>query len=74
MKDSISFEVPEKIARSLERLGTEAKVVEVVGELRGGQLHLDAASLAELNQKFPGAHLSFVAVNAPFKSKDASLA
>ena len=66
MSKPISFDVPEKVTRSLEKMAAEGHKVEVVGRLKDGQLQVNSTTLAELDRKFPGAHISFVAVNAPF--------
>ena len=40
--------------------------VQLVGQVRNGQLQIDQSSLKELSRKFPDAKMTFVAVNAPF--------
>jgi hypothetical protein len=40
--------------------------VQLVGQIRNGQLQIDQSSLQELEKKFPNAKMTFVAVNAPF--------
>jgi len=66
MEKPISFEVSPKVSKSLAKLAADGHKVEVVGQLKNGQLQVNSASLTELSHKFPGAHISFVAVNAPF--------
>lgn len=62
-----SSQPPETVKKSLALLKEQGRKVEVVGRIHNGKLELDSASLAELQRKYPNAHLSFVAVNAPFK-------
>jgi hypothetical protein len=40
--------------------------VQVIGRIRNGQLQIEHSSLQELQEKFPNANMTFVAVNAPF--------
>lgn len=63
---SVSFEVPPKVRESISRIEGDGRKVQIVGQLKHGKVELDAAALNELERRFPGAHMSFVAVNAPF--------
>ncbi|MEO7467076.1 MAG: hypothetical protein V4610_14085 [Pseudomonadota bacterium] len=66
MDKPITFDVSHKVTKSLEKLSADGHKVEVVGQLKDGQLQVNSGALAELSRKFPNAHISFVAVNAPF--------
>jgi hypothetical protein len=67
------FVVPPKVAESLQKMVTDGRTVKVVGRVKNGKLEIDPASLAELNKTSPHANLSFVAVNAPFKTKESTV-
>jgi len=65
----ISFQVPREVKKSLKKMKADGrKVVQVVGKIQNGKLEIAQKSLAEIARKFPSANISFVAVNAPFKS------
>lgn len=58
----------ERVSESLKKLAADGHTVKIVGSIKNGKLEIDAESLAELNRMHPQANLSFVAVNAPFKT------
>ena len=62
----MSADMPETVRKSIASLKEQGRKVQVVGRIQNGKLELDSASLAELHRAYPNAHLSFVAVNAPF--------
>jgi hypothetical protein len=64
----VSFRVPKEVQKSLEKLAKERTVVKVVGKIQNGKLEIAQETLAEIAKKFPSANISFVAVNAPFKT------
>lgn len=51
---------------ALADLAKEGRRVQVIGRVRNGKLEIDPSSLDEFARKFPGANMTFVAVNAPF--------
>ncbi|MGC5699418.1 hypothetical protein J4P02_04345 [Pseudomonas sp. NFXW11] len=59
---------PGRLTESLKKLSDDGHTVKIVGSIKNGKLEIDPESLAELNRAHPQANLSFVAVNAPFKS------
>ena len=64
----ISFDIDPVTAQALEeRAGTRR--VRLSGQIRKGKLVVDNASFAEEGKEFPGANGAFVAVNAPFVTK-----
>jgi hypothetical protein len=66
---AISFRVPKEVTKSLNKMKTDGrKIVQVVGKLQNGKLEIAPESLAELTKMFPSANISFVAVNAPFRT------
>jgi len=68
-KKPISFRVPKEVAKSLKKMKQDGRqVVQVVGKIQNGKLEIAQESLAEIAKKFPSANISFVAVNAPFKT------
>jgi hypothetical protein len=68
-QSAISFRVPKEVAKSLKKMEADGrKVVKVVGKIQNGKLEIAQESLAEIARKFPSANISFVAVNAPFKT------
>jgi hypothetical protein len=65
----ISFAVPKEVAKSLKKIKADGrKVVKVVGKIQTGKLEIAQKSLAEIARRYPSANISFVAVNAPFKT------
>jgi hypothetical protein len=64
----VSFRVPKEVQKSLKKLAKERTVVKVVGKIQNGKLEIAQETLAEIAKKFPSANISFVAVNAPFKT------
>jgi len=65
----ISFRVPKEVGKSLAKIKADGrKVVQVVGKLENGKLEVSSEGIAELTKMFPSANITFVAVNAPFKS------
>ena len=69
MPKTISFKVPKEVTKSLKKIKNDGrKVVKVVGKFQNGKLELSQESLAEIARTFPSANISFVAVNAPFKT------
>lgn len=58
----------DRVSDSLKKLAAEGHTVKIVGCIKNGKLEIDSESLAELNKTHPQANLSFVAVNAPFKT------
>ncbi|OHX11503.1 hypothetical protein [Chromobacterium sphagni] len=67
------LEVPSQVSQSLQKLVDDGRTVKVLGRVKDGKLEIDSETLAALNKAHPQAHLSFVAVNAPFKTKEPSL-
>lgn len=68
-KKSVSFAVPREVKKSLSKMKKDGRqVVQVVGRIRNGKLEIAQASLAAIAKKYPSANISFVAVNAPFKT------
>ncbi|MFB4248624.1 MULTISPECIES: hypothetical protein [Pseudomonas] len=57
-----------RLSESLQKLTDAGHTVKIVGAIKNGKLEIDPESLAELNRLHPQANLSFVAVNAPFKT------
>ena len=72
MKKRISFKVSPKVAKALKEMAAEGRKVKVVGQVRQGRLEIDYADLAAFGRKHPKSTISFVALNAPFKTKDLS--
>jgi hypothetical protein len=69
MAAGISFQVPKEVQKSLKKIKADGrKVVQVVGKIQNGKLQIAQKSLAEIARKYPNANISFVAVNAPFKT------
>jgi|RhiMethySRZTD1v2_1073278.scaffolds.fasta_scaffold5405379_1 hypothetical protein len=69
MAGGISFQVPKEVQKSLKKIKADGrKVVQVVGKIQNGKLQIAQKSLAEIARKYPNANISFVAVNAPFKT------
>lgn len=67
----ISFELEPEAAKAIEQLAGTRKV-RLSGQIRKGKLVVDHASFADEGQAFPGASGAFVAVNAPFLTKQLS--
>lgn len=65
-------EVPKPAMEAIEAMKARGNRVEVLGEYKDGQLHLNSEAVAEFARKFPDARFSFVAVNAPFAGKAAA--
>lgn len=59
---------PGRLSESLKKLADDGHTVKIVGAIKNGKLEIDPESLAELNRLHPQANLSFVAVNAPFRT------
>jgi len=59
---------PGRLSESLKKLADDGHTVKIVGSIKNGKLEIDPESLAELNRTHPQANLSFVAVNAPFRT------
>jgi hypothetical protein len=55
-----------KCAESVAEMERQGRIVQVVGRVIDGRVEIDHAALEELASRFPGANMSFVAVNAPF--------
>lgn len=69
--NEITFEVPREIIDRLRKENPNAEI-RLSGEIRYGKLVIDSVCLAEKGQVYPGT--SFLAVNAPFVTKQAELA
>lgn len=54
-------DVPEAVAKTVDRIQADGNRVEIIGTYEDGRLQLDQATLGRLDGKF-----AFVAVNAPF--------
>lgn len=68
-KKAVSFSVPPAVAKSLKKMKADGrKVVTVVGKIQNGRLEIAEATLSRIAKKYPSANISFVAVNAPFKT------
>lgn len=68
-KRRISFKVSPAVAKALKQMQAEGRKVRVLGEVKRGKLEINYADLAEFRRRFPRATLTFVALNAPFKTK-----
>lgn len=69
-KGKISFKVSPKVSKALRQMASEGRKVRVVGQVKkGGIVEINYKELAELSKKFPNSTISFVALNAPFKTK-----
>lgn len=55
-----------KCGDAVTEMARQGRIVQVVGQIIDGRVVIDQASLDELAAKFPGANMSFIAVNAPF--------
>jgi len=60
-------------AEKSDRMAQAAKLIQenrtglvLTGRVVNGRVELDQAALDEIQEKFPNANVSFVAVNAPF--------
>jgi hypothetical protein len=62
------------ISSSLRKLAAEGRKVQVMGSVKNGKLQLDHKALTAMVKRFPNARISFVAVNAPFKTKEQAAA
>lgn len=68
----VSFKVSKEVKKALQQMKAEGRKVRVVGDVRQGRLHVDLADIAEFTKKHPDSTISFVALNAPFKTKGVS--
>lgn len=48
---------------------TSAKKIKVTGRVKNGKLEIDSNSLAKFCNGLPKSNVSFIALNAPFKTK-----
>lgn len=71
-KRRVSFKVSPGVRKALEQMKAEGRKVRVLGEVKQGKLEIDYADLAAFRRKHPKSTLSFVALNAPFKTKGLS--
>jgi hypothetical protein len=71
-KRRISFKVSPAVAKALKEMAAEGRKVKVLGEVKHGKLEIDYTELAAFRRRFPKSTLSFVALNAPFKTKGLS--
>lgn len=55
-----------KCAEAVAEMARQGRIIQVVGQIIDGKVVIDQASLDELAAKYPGANMSFIAVNAPF--------
>jgi hypothetical protein len=55
-----------KCGEAVAEMARQGRIVRVVGQIIDGRVVIDQASLDEIAARFPGANMSFVAVNAPF--------
>lgn len=53
-------------AQAVAEMERQGRIIQVVGRVIDGRVEIDHAALEELAERFPGANMSFVAVNAPF--------
>lgn len=58
---------------ALKTLEKNRTGIVLTGVVKNGKVILDQSSLDEVARKFPGAEISFVAVNAPFDPQSRSL-
>jgi hypothetical protein len=72
MKKPISFKVSPSVTKALKQMAAEGRKVRVVGEVKHKKLEIDYKDLAAFRRKHPKSTLSFVALNAPFKTKGLS--
>lgn len=55
-----------KCATALNDLRAQGRIVHIVGQIVDGKVIIDQTALDDLAAKYPGATMSFSAVNAPF--------
>lgn len=53
-------------AEAVADMERQGRVIQVVGRVIDGRVEIDQSALEELASRYPGANMSFVAVNAPF--------
>lgn len=58
-----------ELRATAERAVAHRTGVVLSGRVVNGKVELDQATVTEIARKFPGANVSFVAVNAPFDPK-----
>jgi hypothetical protein len=66
--NEITFEVPAEVIEKLRMNGKPNDEIRLSGEIRYGKLVIDNVSFAEKGELYPGT--SFLAVNAPFVTKE----
>jgi len=67
-------QAPHKLIEAAKTIESNRLGIVLTGTIKNGKVELDKSCLDELATKFPNANKSFVAVNAPFDPKAASLA
>jgi hypothetical protein len=71
-KRRISFKASPAVRKALREMAAEGRKVKVFGGVKRGKLEIDYTKLAAFREKFPKSTISFVALNAPFKTKGLS--
>jgi hypothetical protein len=65
----ISFKPSQKVRKALDKMAADGRKVRVVGRVKAGLVEIDSKEIAAFVKKYPRANISFVALNAPFKTR-----
>jgi hypothetical protein len=65
---------PKAAVEALKILEKNRTGIVLTGRVKDGKVVLDQSALEDIARRFPGADISFVAVNAPFDPKSTPLA
>lgn len=68
-KRRISFKVSRKAQKALDSLTAEKHKFRVIGKVKGGKLEIDNDELRDFTKRMAKTDVSFVALNAPFKTR-----
>lgn len=60
------IDTPPPLSQEIANMQKQGMKVGIVGRVLNGKVEIDQNSLDNLSLKYPGATLTFVAVNAPF--------